>query len=221
MCLCLCLCLCRQSSAARKTVSLHEECSALQKQQEQYSLVAEGLRSHLRYFQAYEELSRLVLGGGIEIGSEEYEKALQSMDESIHYLATNIHLLDARLYLQRLQKLQKKVLGMLRDKVVTRLSELHAQLVKREKGPRNDEGGDGPDAGDDEANTPNVCPLFLLLRPHPVTFVLTICVSVCLCVCLSVCLFVCVRGVRAWWIQSILMWHSEQREKISNDTLKY
>lgn len=156
-------------------MSLHEECSALQKHQEQYSLVAEGLRSRLRYFQAYEELSRLVLGGGIEIGSEEYEKALQSMDESIHYLATNIHLLDARLYLQRLQKLQKKVLGMLRDKVVTRLSALHAQLVEREKGP-----GADADARDDGAKTPNVCPLFLLLQPHQRCRVLTV-LFVCMC----------------------------------------
>eukprot|EP01028_Stygiella_incarcerata_P013001 TRINITY_DN81032_c0_g1_i1.p1 TRINITY_DN81032_c0_g1~~TRINITY_DN81032_c0_g1_i1.p1 ORF type:complete len:838 (-),score=295.50 TRINITY_DN81032_c0_g1_i1:43-2556(-) len=145
----------QQSSAAKKTVSLHEECSALQKQQEQYSLIAEGLRSRLRYFQAYDELSRLLLGGGIEIGSEEYEKALQSMDESIHYLATNIHLQDARLYLQRLQKLQKKVLGMLRDKVVARLSELHAQLVKREMGPANDERDADHDDHDDGGAKPS------------------------------------------------------------------
>ncbi|CAK7352282.1 unnamed protein product [Dovyalis caffra] len=118
----------QHQAVATKTKTLHDACDRLVVEKQRLIEFAEAVHSKLHYFDELENLNNNFYASNTNVGNEKFLPLLKRLDECISYVESNPQYAESSVYLLKFRQLQSRVLGMIRNHVVSVLKNASSQV---------------------------------------------------------------------------------------------
>ncbi|XP_056411390.1 conserved oligomeric Golgi complex subunit 3 isoform X2 [Hyla sarda] len=115
-----------------KTVTLHEACEQLLKEQSELVNLAESIQQKLSYFNELENINTKLNSPTLSVNSEGFIPMLSKLDDCISYISSHPNYKDYPVYLAKFKQCLSKAMHLMKTYTVNTLQNLTNQLLKRD-----------------------------------------------------------------------------------------